>query len=432
MYGAIFGDIVGSPYEFDRGEKTKLFRLFTEDSTFTDDTVMTLAIAAALLECNPDAEDDIIKNKCIDWMRRVGKAFPNAGYGGMFADWLSDDTMEAYGSFGNGSAMRVSAVGWLFPNIEKVRHIARLTAEVTHNHPEGIKGAEAVASVIFLARSGWPKAAIKGYVTKEFGYDLNRTLDSIRPDYKMNATCQGSVPEAIIAFLEAEDFEDAVRGAVSIGGDTDTLAAMAGSMAEAFYTVPDEFKEEVRERLPEALLNIFNKIQELSDRIEDRRNVSRAMAINRAEQTKESVGRVLSAIAARADAGGALYLPVTLAPEETKLVEDALGEKTAKCEPLPFDLKIKNGKDEHVLRPMPRSVQGKDGKHLAVFFSSTEELKKCEPSLFIAQPVRLALNMVTQFPGCDGLVIDPAGGAFYMSMDIVKDFLTRLNKETKE
>ncbi|MBO6214169.1 MAG: ADP-ribosylglycohydrolase family protein, partial [Lachnospiraceae bacterium] len=239
MYGAIFGDIVGSVYEFDKGEKTKLFRLFTEDSTFTDDTVMTLAVAQALLEVGPAAEPDAISQAVAAWMRRLGQRYPNAGYGGKFAAWLSDPAATAYGSYGNGSAMRVSPAGWFYETIERTREVARATAAPTHNHPEGIKGAEAVASVIFLARNGWSRPMIRGYITREFGYDLKRTLDEIRPGYKMDATCQGSVPEAIIAFLEAEDFEDAVRGAVSIGGDTDTTACMAGAMAEAYFGIPE-------------------------------------------------------------------------------------------------------------------------------------------------------------------------------------------------
>ena len=258
MYGAILGDIVGSPYEFDRGDKTKDFPLFSDHSIHTDDTVMTLAIAEALLKHKND-NDENIKKAVIKSMQFYGNTYPFAGYGGQFAMWLRYTDPKPYNSYGNGSAMRVSSVGWLYDTIERTREVARLTAEVSHNHPEGIKGAESVASVIFWARQGKDKEFIKQYIMDEFGYDLNRTLDEIRPNYHMNETCQGSVPESIISFLESTSTEDAIRNAVSLGGDADTTGCIAGSMAEAMYGVPEELKQEVRNRLPEDLLSILIK-----------------------------------------------------------------------------------------------------------------------------------------------------------------------------
>ena len=259
MYGAILGDIIGSPYEFDRGSKSKDFPLFSKHSTFTDDTVMTLAVADALLDAQPDADLEWIRNRLIRGMQRFGEAYPHAGYGGMFRHWLRAKAPQPYGSYGNGSAMRVSSVGWLYNDLDTVRRMARLSAEVTHNHPEGIKGAEATASVIFLARTDSTKAEIKAYIEENFHYDLSRTCDEIRPDYHHVESCQETVPEAITAFLEGESFEDVIRTAVSLGGDCDTLTCIAGSMAEDFYGVPEELKAECRKRLSEDLLEVLQR-----------------------------------------------------------------------------------------------------------------------------------------------------------------------------
>ena len=250
MLGAILGDIIGSPYEFDRGEKTKAFELFDERCESTDDSVMTVAIAIALMTAGPDADIETIKENCIKEMKRSGRQYPNSGYGGRFYWWVLGPDTEPYNSWGNGSAMRVSSAGWLYPTLEKTREVAAATAAVTHNHPEGIKGAEAVAAVIWLARNGKSKEEIKEYVTKEFKYNFSRTLDEIRPGYHHFEDCMHTVPEAITAFLEAEDFEDAIRNAVSIGGDTDTVAAITGSMAEAYFGIPEELKKECIDRIP--------------------------------------------------------------------------------------------------------------------------------------------------------------------------------------
>ena len=257
MYGAILGDIIGSPYEFDRGSKTKDFPLFSQYSEFTDDTVMTAAVADALLLIQPEMEDDAIRQQVAMKMQEFGHLYPHAGYGGMFRRWLRQEDPQPYGSFGNGSAMRVSSVAWLYADLETVRRMARLSAEVTHNHPEGIKGAEATAAAIFLARTGSTKEAIKAYIEENFQYDLSRTCDEIRPGYCHVESCQETVPEAITAFLEGQSFVDVIRTAVSLGGDCDTLTCIAGSMAEAFYGVPEELKAECRKRLPEEILAVL-------------------------------------------------------------------------------------------------------------------------------------------------------------------------------
>lgn len=248
MYGAILGDIIGSPYEFDQGDKTKDFPLFIEVCEFTDDSVMSIAVAEALMDSRGKSDEETRK-ALVESMRKWGRLYPHAGYGGMFRRWLREADPQPYGSYGNGSAMRASAAGWLYDDFEETWKKARLTAEVTHNHPEGIKGAECVAVVIWLARNGKSKDEIRKIVEDTFGYDLSRTCDEIRPGYCHKESCQETVPEAVTAFLEGKDFEDVIRTAVSLGGDCDTLTCIAGSMAEAFYGVPDELKTECRRRI---------------------------------------------------------------------------------------------------------------------------------------------------------------------------------------
>ena len=240
MLGAIIGDIAGSLYEFE-SPKTKDIELFAEGSRPTDDSIMTIAVGCACAEANLDDEKDF-KSDVIWYMRRIGRQYPKAGYGGMFYRWLISDVMPAYNSFGNGSAMRVSSVAWVANSLEQAETLAKWSAEVTHNHPEGIKGAQAIAAAIYLARMGKSKAEIKDYIAKNY-YNLDFTLDEIRPHYEFDVTCQGSVPQAIQCFLEATDFEDAIRNAISLGGDGDTIAAMAGAIAEAFYGIPEEIKQ---------------------------------------------------------------------------------------------------------------------------------------------------------------------------------------------
>ena len=259
MYGAILGDIVGDPYEFDcNNYKAKDFPLFSRRSDFTDDTVMTLAVAKALLSSRGQ-DDTAIKAALVREMQQLGRAYPDRGYGTHFGGWLYEDDPQPYQSYGNGSAMRVSPAAWLATDMAETLRLARLTAQVTHDHPEGIKGAQAVAAAIFLARTGHGKAEIKAHVERKFGYDLSRTCDEIRPTYHHVESCQETVPQAITAFLESTDFEDALRTAVSLGGDSDTLAAITGSIAEAFYGVPEELRHECRKRLPPELAEILRE-----------------------------------------------------------------------------------------------------------------------------------------------------------------------------
>ena len=261
MYGAILGDIIGSPYEFDAGEKTKEFPLFSGNSVWTDDTVMTVAVADAFLTAGLDASEDTLRKQLVKSMRNYGKLFPKAGYGLRFWRWLHSWKPKPYNSCGNGSAMRVSSVAWLYNDLDSVRRAVRISSEVTHNHPEGIKGAEATAAAIFLARTGHSKEEIKAYIIREFHYDLNRTCDEIRPGYHHVEIGQETVPEAITAFLEGENVEDVIRTAVSLGGDCDTVAAIAGSIAEGFYGVSDELKVICRNKLPIELVRVLDAFE---------------------------------------------------------------------------------------------------------------------------------------------------------------------------
>lgn len=252
MTGAIAGDIIGSVYEFDN-IKTTDFPLFTNESDYTDDTIMTVAVADWLLNGG-----DLAKV-----MQRYGREYPHptGGYGGRFSGWLREKDPLPYNSWGNGSAMRVSAVGWMFDSLEKTLEVAKETAIVTHNHPEGIKGAQATAAAIYLARTGKSKQDIKLYIETTFSYDLGRTCDEIRPFYRFNESCQGTVPEAIIAFLDSSDFENAIRLAVSLGGDSDTLACITGGIAEAFYGIPEDIKRQVYDKLPGTFQKVIKEFK---------------------------------------------------------------------------------------------------------------------------------------------------------------------------
>ncbi|MBR1440947.1 MAG: ADP-ribosylglycohydrolase family protein [Lachnospiraceae bacterium] len=261
MYGAILGDIIGSVFEFDLGPWTKEFELLTEESDWTDDTVMTVAVAEALLEAGKDAAAEEIEAACTRSMRKWGRKYPRAGYGGRFYTWLVSENPKPYGSYGNGSAMRVSAAGWLYDSMERTREAARATAMPTHDHPEGIKGAECTAAVIFLARTGSSKTEIREYVEREFGYDLSETIEEMRARHEHVESCQDSLPKALVSFLAGTDFEDVIRNAVSLGGDTDTIAAIAGAMAEGMYGVPSELKEQARKRLEAGMVEVLDRFE---------------------------------------------------------------------------------------------------------------------------------------------------------------------------
>jgi ADP-ribosylglycohydrolase len=249
VLGAIVGDIVGSRFEH-AGIKSKNFELFNQQSTFTDDTVHTLALADSLLQQIPYQEK----------LREYFHYYPQVGYGSRFITWAKSSRQTPYGSYGNGSAMRVSPVAWYFHSLDQVIAAARASAEATHDHPEGIRGAEAVAGAVFIARQGADKQQIRDLLQETFRYDLSASLAELRPAYRFDVSCQGTVPQAVQAFLESADFEDAIRNAVSLGGDSDTLACIAGSIAEAFYGgVPIGIAEQALERLDKRLRGVYDE-----------------------------------------------------------------------------------------------------------------------------------------------------------------------------
>lgn len=251
MLGAIVGDIVGSIYEFNN-HRSKEFPLFGEKCKFTDDTVLTVAVADCLMSNGNYAK----------YIKNYARKYTGRGYGGRFRQWVSSDSWEPYNSWGNGSAMRVSAVGFAYADLAEVMVESQRSAEVTHNHPQGIRGAQATAVAIFMARQGQSKVEIKETIAKSFGYNLNRTLDEIRPVYKFNESCQETVPEAIIAFLESTDFEDAIRNGISLGGDSDTLTCITGGIAEAFYGgVPQDIAEKALSYLPKAMREVVEEFR---------------------------------------------------------------------------------------------------------------------------------------------------------------------------
>lgn len=398
MIGAFLGDMIGAPYEFDRGEKTKEFPLFSEMSHFTDDSVMTLAVADALLQAGPDADGDTVRKMVTDSMRRWGAKYPDAGYGGGFYRWLFSRDPKPYGSYGNGSAMRVSPAGWLYETIERTREAARWTAEVTHNHPEGIKGAEATASAIFLGRNEISKEKIRDYIVQEFGYDLSRTCEEIRRNNRHDESCQKTVPEAMTAFFEGNDFEDVIRNAVSFGGDTDTLACIAGSIAEAFYGVPDDLELECRKRLPEEWSSDIDRFLQL--RLQDDSFYDPFLAGN--EIIEQAISRYYS------DATEDTFITV-MEIIRLRMHEDGH-----------FILPIRNEEDGSFLI---HHLDTKDGKAWMCAFTSQKEFAKGERTEILSDFIDQALEIAAENEEGAGIVLNPWGQSFTIPREMIQMFL---------
>ncbi len=414
MYGAILGDIIGSPFEFDRGNKTKDFELFSKGCGFTDDTVMTIAVGEALMSVGPDASVKNIEEAVVSNMQYWGKQYPDAGYGGNFSRWLREKNPEPYGSYGNGSAMRVSAAGWLYDSIERTREVARATANVTHNHPEGIKGAEATASAIFMARNGESKEKIKLYIENEFYYNLDRTLDEIHPDYHMDETCQKTVPEAIIAFLKAEDFEDAIRNAVSLGGDTDTLAAITGSIAEAYFGIPAILIEECRKRLDKGLMtDILEKFDCVlgKDKKSCTENQIIEAAINQYYilQNKQGMLFFMETMLARIQQEDKLI--VSYMTDDSFISEEQLNSLKPGGEiVLAHDVKLK----------METVKDAEQNEWLGVFTSSDEVNKGSTGNVQMNQSVLSIFHTALKWSRISGIVINPFGKYVQMPKEIIR------------
>jgi ADP-ribosyl-[dinitrogen reductase] hydrolase len=269
LIGAIIGDIAGSRFEFNN-HRSKEFELFTDECNVTDDSIMTIAVAKAIMETGKnlkllsnDSKNNyyyykLLKSMTIRYMQKIGRKYPHCGYGGMFGQWIFSDNPKPYYSFGNGAAMRISPVGFIAPTEDEARKLSETITAVTHNHKEGIKGAEATVISIYMAKHGACKEEIRQKINEDY-YNLNFTIDEIRDTYEFNETCQETVPQAIVAFLESDSFEDAIRTAISVGGDSDTLAAITGSIAEAYYGVPEDIKEKALTYLDTELRSIYDE-----------------------------------------------------------------------------------------------------------------------------------------------------------------------------
>ena len=411
MYGTILGDIIGCPFEFDRGDKTKDFKLFSRRSHFTDDSVMTLAVCEALLKVGQDATVKEIEDAVITSMQSWGRRYPHEGYGGYFRCWLTARHPEPYNSFGNGSAMRVSAAGWLYDSLEKTRVVAKATANVTHNHPEGIKGAESTASAIFMARNGSSKEEIKKYIENEFHYDLNRTLDEIRPSFHMHETCQKTVPEAIIAFLEAKDFEDAIRNAVSLGGDTDTLGAITGSIAEAYFGIPEALRSECRNRINKDMRDVVDTFYSLV-RKDDSPNTNQMIekAINQyyVHNDKEGMILFMNMMINAMNQGREFIVPyITKNPflSKEQINSISIGDTFA----LDHDVKLKM-----------ETAKDASGIEWLGVFTSTEEMHKGScGNVQINQSILSILRLALDLEEINGIVINPFGKYMQISKAMI-------------
>lgn len=411
MYGAILGDIIGSPFEFDRGDKTKDFKLFSRRSHFTDDSVMTLAVCEALLKVGQDATVKEIEDAVISSMQSWGRRYPHEGYGGYFRCWLTARHPEPYNSFGNGSAMRVSAAGWLYDSLEKTRVVAKATANVTHNHPEGIKGAEATASAIFMARNGSSKEEIKKYIENEFHYDLNRTLDEIRPSFNMDETCQKTVPEAIIAFLEARDFEDAIRNAVSLGGDTDTLGAITGSIAEAYFGISETLISECRNRINKDMRDVVDAFYSLvrkDDSPNTNQMIEKAIKQYYVHNDKEGMILFMNTLLNAMKQGGKFIVPYIT--ENSFLSKEQINHiNIGDTFTLDHDVKLKM-----------ETVKDASGKEwLGVFTSSNEMHKGSSGNVQINQSILSILRLALDLEEINGIVINPFGKYMQVSKAMI-------------
>ena len=446
MYGAILGDIIGSPFEFDRGDKTKNFDLFSEGCGFTDDSVMTIAVGEALLAVGPKAAVKEIEEAIASNMQDWGKRYPHAGYGGSFRHWLKEKNPKPYGSYGNGSAMRVSAAGWLYDSMERTREVARATANVTHNHPEGIKGAEATASAIYMARNGSSKEEIKAYIEREFHYNLDRTLDEIRPGYHMDETCQRTVPEAIIAFMESKDFEDAVRNAVSLGGDTDTLGAITGSIAEAFYGIPAVLIAECKSRIDKGMMTdvldefdhvLGRSMDTYSDEMDEiQANQMIEAAIDQyyiqqdkfeSKTFKQLIGgsTASNACSMQGDKNGMLLfmeVMVTRMQQAGEVVVPYITENPFMSEEQIS--KVKAGDTislDHDVRLKIETVKDVDEKEWIGVFTSSEEMHKGSAgNVQMNQSIESILRLAFNWEQVNGIVINPFGKYIQMTKKMIE------------
>ena len=420
MYGAVLGDIIGSPFEFDQGDRTKEFDLFSADSGFTDDSVMTIAVGEALMDAGTDADVETIRKHVVESMQNWGHRYPYAGYGGRFYRWLKADDPQPYGSWGNGSAMRVSAAGWLYDSLERTREVARATAEVTHNHPEGIRGAEATAAVIFMARKHASKDQIRDYVIREFGYDLSETLAEMRQRHEHIESCMDSLPKALRSFLDGDSYEDVVRNAVSLGGDTDTLAAIAGAMAEAYFGLPVILTAECKARVGGDMTKVLERFDRFLGRIDDEVEpalqgneiieVSIENALKRND--KEGLLLVLQVILSRMSQEGGVIVPFY---PTTPIVPDMDLEKAQVGDVITMKQDIRAKMD---------TVKDESGKLWFPVFTSKEEVEKGQTgNILITKNLEDMLRLTLASDDVVGIVINPFGTSFCVSKELAKCLL---------
>lgn len=437
MLGAIFGDIVGSAYEFHNTHDYN-FRLLGKYSRPTDDSYMTLAVAKALMETFGQG-DSAIRAALVRNMQEIGGRYPYAGYGGMFSNWLREKDPQPYNSYGNGSAMRVAAAGWLYQTLDETLHAAKITAEVTHNHPEGIKGAQAIAAAIFLARAGASKEQILNFIANKFMYNLFRTLDEIRPDYHFEVSCQRSVPEAIIAFLEGENFEDVIRKAVSLGGDSDTIACMAGAIAEAYYGMPQEFKEETLSRLPKEMRGIVHQFRKFyrkhsgrpfdgwQEEIEIKYDdpylwynvlIEEKIDAYYENANEDTFSQLLDTMLSVMQADCHVIIPIE--PPENVLEEFdpkqiKTGDTVTTKQDLHFKLIHSSNESGSVAMPV---------------FTSKEKLAEGGPEECskLSYFLDAYMNQVLGMQGVDGILINPGEHSFFLSKELIKFLLEEYNK----
>lgn len=417
MIGAIIGDIVGSRFEFDQGDKSREFELFNSRNCFTDDTVMTIAIAEALMDVGKDAGEAEVKAAVIKSMKKWGQKYPDAGYGARFISWVLTEDPKPYGSYGNGSGMRVSPVGWMYDTMERTREVARWTAEVTHNHPEGVKGAEATAAAIFMARTLASFDEIEAYITKEFGYDLTRTLDQIRPKYHHVEDCMHTMPEAYECFLESESYESCLRNVMYIGGDTDTLCAIAGAIAEAYWGIPVSIIVKADEYLTEdirAVITRFNTVvhgkgKDAKNPYENNKYIKMAVEKVKKSRQAEDFFLLLEVISRRIDEHGQ-------APTPMVDVNNVMGEMNPDNVVMGKQFKLNND-----LRLRMDTMTDENGDQWFPLFTDDEELNK-QPTtnITINTDIEMIVHNGINSDRVKGIVINPFGQALPVPKDVLK------------
>ena len=423
MYGAIIGDIIGSRFEFDRGPWTKEFELLTDQDNWTDDSVMTIAIMEALMNAGKEAPVEEIRKECVKSMQKWGRKYPNAGYGSRFIFWVHSKNPEPYNSWGNGSAMRVSGAGWIYDTLSRTREVARATAEVSHNHPEGIKGAECTAAVMFLARTGVSKENIKEYVIKEFGYNVSKTVDELRPLHHHEESCMDALPKALISFFEGDSYEDVVRNAVSLGGDTDTIAAIAGAMADAMYGIPVGIIVKGLPYLEEDMADLckafqdFVKDETTPDPYKDNRYIKMAAEDFASDRSEEKLFRLFNVLTGRMLEDGEIpmaMVDVNNAMESIDFDNLAAGDTFS----LDRDMRLRID-----------TVTNGNGKEWIPLYTDEEELtKQPTTNIQVNMPIYDVLASGLHSDRAEGVVINPFGLGLLIPKDILQIVIKRVDE----